>query len=312
MALGIGNDCLQPYYISCDPDDKASPFHNRYLRVRCNHCLNCKRAKASEWQMRNDMEAYYWDDICFATFTYAPEYVPINLVETKCFEGAPAIWKPKDFDSNAEMQKILTLDREEVKLYFKRLRKHLDYSVRYYCTGEYGEAHDRPHLHALIFGLKPEDWSKAETAWQGKGIVKLLPLKDGGTAYVSGYVQKKLYGDLKNPSKQPEFLNASQHIGERWLMDHLNEFDDDHPYINFKGFKRALPRTFHRKLVSLGILTKKSLCALYWIQQREYKELCEHVKNQGISLEQYFHGRQLEAKAKARKARASRLKNKEF
>lgn len=79
-----------------------------------------------------------------------------------------------------------------------------------------------------------------EKCWN-YGFVKVTPFFPETCMYVAQYVQKKLYGDNKDFFRLPEFMRCSQHLGEKWLYDHMKSIDDEHPYISMDGFKYGIP-----------------------------------------------------------------------
>lgn len=74
------------------------------------------------------------------------------------------------------------------------------HNFKYLAVGEYGgdgQIFDRPHIHLLFFGLDFAVCKKIiAKSWQGKGIVKVLPILNGGIQYVLKYLDKQLFGDL--------------------------------------------------------------------------------------------------------------------
>lgn len=106
-------------------------------------------------------------------------------------------------------------------------------------------------------------------------------------SYVAGYVQKKLYGKDKDFFRLPEFMRCSQHLGERWLYDHIDQFDDEHPFINWHGYKYGIPRQFRKILVKEGRLKQSSLHSAALTQKKEYLKLAEHVSQQGFTMAEF-------------------------
>lgn len=89
-----------------------------FIRVfGCGHCVACKMQRSREWSFRLNCEAYYWKDACFLTLTYDNEHLPSDN----------------------------SLHKEDLQKFFKRLRKDIDYPIKYYACGEYGDRFKRPH-----------------------------------------------------------------------------------------------------------------------------------------------------------------------
>lgn len=194
------------------------------LFVPCGHCLACRIAHAREWSVRLLHELDYWPCACFATLTYAPEYMPSDG----------------------------SIRRRELQLFFKRLRKSLgDRKLRYYACGEYGEESGRPHYHAIVFGLGQADQSLVEDAWP-YGFVKLGTVTYDSCRYVAQYVDKKfngavakeVYGDREIP-----FQLASQGLGRQFALDNRERLERDLG-CTVDGNPVGLPR-YYRKVLDL-------------------------------------------------------------
>lgn len=290
--IGKGNDCLFPLYLPIEG------YHEK-IRVRCGHCIYCKMAKAREWSLRLEMESQYWRDLCFVTLTYDNEHLPYHIVskELICEDVG---WSGSDIVDDFYFP---SLAYDDLTLFIKRVRKCLDFKIRYYAVGEYGTgATKRPHWHILFFGLPGtvECRRLMEDKWD-KGFVKVKPFFPETCVYVAGYVQKKLYGSDRIVYRLPEVMRCSHHLGERWLYDHLDLIDDDHPWIVKNGFKYSIPRQFRKILVKLGRLKETSLLALSQYQMLQYKDLCDDLKSKGLELSEFFDGRWKNALARERR-----------
>lgn len=137
------------------------------LKLPCGKCPDCQSRHKLLWAHRCRLEASLWNEVTFATLTYA---------------DAP--W---------------TLSVRELQLFHKRLRTGLHRQMdpgggarryKHFSCGEYGETHGRPHYHAILFGLGKRDYDAIDKAW-GRGFVHLEPAGPGSISYVAGYVNKK-------------------------------------------------------------------------------------------------------------------------
>lgn len=158
---------------------KGSDFCVEVL-VPCKKCLACRQNRARIWTSRLQDEQIVNDKSCFLTLTYNDETLD-KIVKEK---GAR------------------TLVKRDLQLFWKNLRKKLDkirkgWKIRYFAVGEYGEEHGRPHYHAIVFNLAPDEArSVVCECWSG-GFVHIGSCSARSIAYVSRYVMKKLYGPEK-------------------------------------------------------------------------------------------------------------------
>lgn len=189
--------------------------------IRCGHCMGCRIDKSREWANRCIMELQDHKDAYFLTLTYDEEHVPRTSF--------------KDPETGVE-QPSLTLVKKDLQGFIKRLRKRVEPDrIRYFACGEYGPKTQRPHYHAIVFGLRLNDlvpygmnelnqmtytsnfihsvWSsrKAPTRHGSVtplssdpsyfctpwGRVVIAPCSWETCAYVARYTVKKLYGDKK-------------------------------------------------------------------------------------------------------------------
>ena len=114
-----------------------------YVEIPCGKCIGCRLAYSRMWADRCIAEATLHEDNFFVTLTYNDENLPIVA----------------DPETGEIKKNIHTLDKRDVQLFFKRLRKNYPYenNLRFFMAGEYGSTTARPHYHALIFGLKLDD-----------------------------------------------------------------------------------------------------------------------------------------------------------
>lgn len=170
--------------------------------VPCGKCLVCRKNRAREWAVRLQHEAEYYQQMCFITLTYKDELIPI-------------------------LQDELTLWKNDLQKFFKRLRKNSNAKIKYFACGEYGGKTGRPHYHAIVFGWRPElsDTNKigrkhGTDLYSSSILTELWPYGHnavGGVSqrsiyYVTGYLLKKLNKQNRG-TKAPEFMTASQGMG---------------------------------------------------------------------------------------------------
>lgn len=213
--------CLKPFFHYPKGYDTSVP-----LAFPCGHCEACRAAQSSVWTLRMQLEA-------LDHFTFA--FIGLSYDDKKL--GYPAY----------------SLQPSHIQSWLKRLRFHLDYPIRYYVCGEYGEKKKRPHYHAIIFGLKVEDYKLARDLW-GYGNVDTQTGRIESLAYVAGYVNKKL-GVLKHNAfykdRVPEFQRCSKGLGLKAFL-RIGTFTS---FLEVNGYKKYVGRYLRNKSAeAYGIL----------------------------------------------------------
>lgn len=150
----------------------------------CGQCLPCRINKLRTWQARMVLEAMSHDQTCFITLTYADNFLPAGG----------------------------TLVPDDVKEFRLKLRYRFG-PYRYFFVGEYGEISERPHYHAILYGICPTV-EQLSILW-GKGIVHVGMCTIESVGYCAGYVTKKLTrpDDVRLKGRHREFSRMSTHPG---------------------------------------------------------------------------------------------------
>lgn len=175
----------------------------------CGYCLNCRIDKRNSLQHRCERELIEYGCGAFVTFTYDDPHLIHNLV-----------YDPQDSTLRA------TLSKRDCKKFLDRLNKivHMNennvlcnHNYKYLIVGEYGEngsMFDRPHFHALFFGLDFAYCRKMfERAWRFQGQITVGSIGRGAIPYVLKYLDKQLFGDLAK-------MKYDQHGLERPFQHH--------------------------------------------------------------------------------------------
>nr|QJB18791.1 MAG: replication initiator protein [Microvirus sp.] len=204
------------------------------LTVPCGKCLHCRISKRKEWTFRMLHELQSWDHAIFITLTYDDQHIP-------------------DYNS---------LIKKDLQNFFKRLRKNLgERKIKYFACGEYGTTTDRPHYHAIIYGMSllPGDkniimstWKNCD--WQNRSIKKnsFGLAEQHSIEYVAGYIHSKLTGELadqeyKQQNREPVFRILSLGIGLKYALENKEKILKD-KCLKQKGKELALPRYYLKKL----------------------------------------------------------------
>lgn len=209
------------------------------IEIPCGSCIGCRMAHAKEWAVRCVLERDYFsqDDCYFLTLTY----------------------------DNAHLPKDRQLCKEDLQKFWKRLRK-AGYKFRYFACGEYGETYQRPHFHAIVFGLHLEDLrfyslsDRKSTLYFSKTIEDAWPLgmsclgyaDIGSIAYTAGYVEKKQNDPNWNKYLVKPFVTMSRKpaIGTLYMLDNKQSIlSSNKVYGDFgNSHSHSVPRHFIRKL----------------------------------------------------------------
>lgn len=191
-------------------------YHPKDIAIPCGGCYECRLEKSRQWADRMMLELDHSKTAVFVTLTYSPDFVPVSML-----------------DDNDEC--IFTLNKRDVQLFLKRLRKRFEpREIRYYLCGEYGDTTNRPHYHAIIYGLSLSDFPDSFTVHRndynqyiycspmlaeiwGKGYASIANVSWQTCAYVARYTMKKLSGDMADiyalRQQQPPFALMSRKPG---------------------------------------------------------------------------------------------------
>lgn len=219
------------------------------LKISCGQCVGCRLEKSRQWAVRCMHEASMHEDNCFITLTFSPEAMA--------------------------RRGHVGIDRRDVQLFMKRLRKKYGDGIRVFYCGEYGEKNSRPHYHACLFnhdfsdkrlysmreGIPLFTSPGLEECWQ-EGFSTVGALTFESAAYTARYVMKKQNGKKaaeegtywRHDSEtgetyevEPEFAGMSRRpgIGKTWFEKYK---DDVYPndFVVMRGKKCRLPKYYDK------------------------------------------------------------------
>lgn len=195
------------------------------ISVPCSSCPKCLQKRVSGWAFRLLQELKVSDSAHFLTLTYDSKHVPIS---------------PKG---------ALSLDKKDLQLFFKRLRKAhpKDHrTIKYYACGEYGGRTYRPHYHIIMFNAKLE---LIQPAWD-KGHIYYGSVTPSSVGYTLKYMCKPKGNWDK---KAREFSLMSKGLGASYLTQPMLKWHKDKPtgrlYIPLEDGKKApMPRYYKQKI----------------------------------------------------------------
>jgi len=152
------------------------------MEYGCGQCMPCRISRRRLWTHRLLLESYCHEHSTFATLTYDP----------KIYDGPTLV--PVHYQS-----------------FLKTLRSRLHpLRVRFFLVGEYGEISQRPHYHAILFGVGLHQTELVRETW-GMGHTMLGTVTAESIQYVAGYVTKKMTSpdDPRLNGRYPEFARMS-------------------------------------------------------------------------------------------------------
>lgn len=224
--------CSNPHF-----DDNIIDSFGNKIPIPCGHCFCCRLDMQRSSIDR--MHCAYFSHSCsaFVTFTYDDYHLVFN-------DGFRQPTLSKD-DAHKYLDKI------------KHQLKGIDFE--YYLCGEYGDRFNRPHYHALFFGLDYQLHEKFfNDSWKA-GEVKVLPCSPQAFRYVTKYITKpyskewndKNYYDL---GMIPPFRKFSRGLGLSVYLNHLDEIDR-YGFFSYHGRRIFVNRYYFNKLVSYSSRT---------------------------------------------------------
>lgn len=174
----------------------------------CGQCHGCRAKWSREWSLRCMHEASLHESNSFVTLTYSDKRLP---------KGG-------------------SLVRSDFQKFMKRLRKDIaPQKVRYFYVGEYGENTNRPHYHALLFGVGfvdkemlsmrqafPVFRSRQLEALWSLGLSEIGSVTEKSAGYVCKYLSKRMTGSwakAKYGERVPEYgcMSRNPGIGAGWI-----------------------------------------------------------------------------------------------
>jgi len=230
---------------------------HREIQLPCGQCIGCRIRKREEWAIRCYCESKMHQDNVFLTLTYDDEHVPSDG----------------------------SLDYRHFQLFMKRARKKFG-PFRFFMCGEYGETTQRPHYHALLFGLAVPDRVKSNSVYAksdvydsetirslwGQGNISLGEVTYASARYCAVYATKKITGaraaehyQRVNPYTgelhviSPEFAHMSLRpgIGLGWLRRYWPDlYASDAGGMVIDGKVKCIPRYFdtHMEVIANEVL----------------------------------------------------------
>lgn len=228
----------------------------KLVPIKCNRCIECRKAIARDWQMRLHEEIKKGAKAQFVTLTFNTESIKKLQeleIEKKTRHGVKYKLQIKELDPYDQDN---ALAAKAVRLFLERWRKTTGKSVKHWFITELGGGkYEHLHLHGIIWTTANkafiEDRWQYGHVWAGHekhGIV-VNYVNSQTVNYITKYVHKV---DERHKMYKPAVL-SSDGIGK----DYVNKHDRRHQYkpkntIEYyktpTGHKLALPVYFRNKL----------------------------------------------------------------
>jgi len=214
----------------------------REIQIPCGQCIGCRLEKIDAWGFRCMAEASQHLHNHFITLTYDDDHLPAD----EC------------------------LNHRDWQLFAKRLRKNIG-PFRFFMCGEYGENTQRPHYHALLFGLDLPDLVKCNSvyastdiftsevfgkAW-GHGFHTIGQVTHASAKYCASYALKRVSEELAEERytwvtrfgevvKRPQpygKMSLKPGIGSEWLHKYKKDVVN-HGAVFENQYRKPVPRYF--------------------------------------------------------------------
>lgn len=212
---------MTPFVVSLKKGEKVP--------VPCGRCPSCFSRRVSQWSFRLMQEEKVSTSAHFITLTYDTAHVPIT------------------------QKGFMSVDKNDVQLFFKRLRKLNSDGIKYFLAAEYGGRTERPHYHIILFNC---DIKTIQRAWDlgsvhyGNGA--------GVTGATIGYTLKYMSKVSKIPKHENDdrakpFGLMSKGLGSSYLTEAMcswhHQDKNNRMYCNLQdGKKIGMPRYYKEKI----------------------------------------------------------------
>lgn len=227
---------LNKHYLPTKKNNYNPPvcddYRKKFVAIGCGNCIECRKRKARDWQIRLLEEIKVSNNAKFVTLTFNEESLYKLIGKTK----------------NVECNATAT---HAVRLFLERVRKKTGKSIPHLLITELGHTGtERIHLHGILFtNLSNNDIDKL---W-GYGFVYIGEYCNEKTiAYITKYITKV---DIDHKGYRPIIL-CSRGIGAaytrraQFTKHRFNEEQTKDFYIMPNGTRVANPIYFRNKLYS--------------------------------------------------------------
>lgn len=187
--------------------NKPSDLFRLHLAVPCGKCVECQRARRSEWFVRLTQEFVYQRKLgnksVFITLTIKPDRYD------------EALKSPKDY----------------IRDFFETIRKRYGSSVKHFMVCEFGSKSGRLHFHGVLFNFT-QDYQDIHALASKFGYIWLAPLTVARSRYIVKYVSKDV-GKEVSVNNQPLSKDVLSQLRRVYVSAGLGKYIGNMPRPSF-------------------------------------------------------------------------------
>lgn len=204
------------------------------IPVGCGKCMECRKQKAREWQVRLQEEIRHDKTGKYVTMSFSDKSI-IKIEKT--IKGLTGYNLDNEIATRA------------TRLFLERWRKEHKKSVKHWLVTELGQIKtERIHIHGIIWTSK--DTKEIDTKWGYGNIYHGYCVNERTINYIIKYISKT---DIKHKEYKSKIL-TSPGIGKEYLkrwdskQNKYNENKTKETYITRAGTKIGLPIYYRNKI----------------------------------------------------------------
>lgn len=223
--------CLTPINLKKETFTQKLKDTYHMQQVPCGRCLECLKLRVNSWFVRLMVEFKSSSSAIFLTLTYDDDHLPYSDNGLMClqYQDTQLFWK------------TIRNNRRKTPLEGKKFR--------YFLVGEYGSKTHRPHYHAIVFDVNPQE---CIDAWK-LGHVHIGNVTEASTYYTLKYALKRAGKWKKSDSDDRDVEKAlmSRGLGINFLSEDMIAFyqeDVSRPVTLLGNKKLPLPRYYRDRL----------------------------------------------------------------
>lgn len=206
-----------------------------YVPVGCGKCMECKKQKARNWQVRLQEDIRVNKNALFVTYTFSEQELQKIDNEIKGIMG---------YDRDNEIVRIA------IRRYTERWRKKYKKTLRHWLVTELGSKNtERVHIHGIVWTKEKEDvkeiWRYGQV-WIGEYV----------SAKTINYIVKYVNKVDKMHKEYNSKIFTSKGIGKEYMnrkdseRNGYKEEKTKETYTTREGIELALPTYYRNKIYS--------------------------------------------------------------